>query len=82
MPRPNAVNLQLEPGDKEKLEAIALQMGCMWGDRPNISQLVHRIAQGELRIECRDRTEDPRREAALEAIARCSEVLSKLLKIL
>jgi hypothetical protein len=33
---------------KRALEAIALEHGCTWGGRPNISALAKAIAEGEV----------------------------------
>ena len=55
MKRPGVIALSLEPGDKEKLEALALKLGYVWGQgsraknpRGNISWMINQIANGEL----------------------------------
>ncbi|HEY9802289.1 MAG TPA: WYL domain-containing protein [Leptolyngbyaceae cyanobacterium] len=45
-----SITLSLKERDKTELEAIALEFGMMWGDRPNISKLVEAIAQRKLLI--------------------------------
>lgn len=35
---------------KIRLEQIAAEQGCMWGDKPNISELIRRIAEGEIPV--------------------------------
>ncbi len=45
-----SITLSLKDRDKAELEAIALQFGMMWGNRPNISKLIEAIAQRKLRI--------------------------------
>lgn len=42
------VTLSLAPVHLKALEAIALEHGCKWGERPNVSELLRRIAAGEL----------------------------------
>lgn len=34
--------------EREALEKIAIQHGCSWGDKPNVSRLLKRIANGDL----------------------------------
>jgi hypothetical protein len=43
------INCTLE--DKTALEALALSLGFVWGDRGNISALIQAIACGEAKIE-------------------------------
>jgi len=38
----------ISPEDVKQLERIALDMGCFWGDRPNVSEMLRRIANGEI----------------------------------
>ncbi len=45
-----AITLSINDRQKAQLEAIALDFGITWGDKPNISQLVKAIADGKLRI--------------------------------
>lgn len=44
------VTLSLSERDKSELEALALEFGKKWGDRPNISKLVEAIARQQLQI--------------------------------
>lgn len=39
-----SVTLSLNESDKQQLELIASELGCTWGDRPNISRLMSEIA--------------------------------------
>lgn len=48
--RGQSVTLSISESDKAHLEALALEFGMTWGDRPNISRLVEAIAQGQLVI--------------------------------
>ncbi|MCC5897150.1 MAG: WYL domain-containing protein [Phormidium sp. BM_Day4_Bin.17] len=45
-----AITLSLQERDKRALEALALEFGKTWGDKPNISKLVQAIARRELAI--------------------------------
>lgn len=44
------ITLSLQPYDKVHLEALALEFGKTWGDRPNISKLIEAIARHQLLI--------------------------------
>lgn len=45
-----SITLSISDSDKAQLEAIALELGMMWGDRPNISKLVEAIARRQFLI--------------------------------
>ncbi|NJL84280.1 MAG: WYL domain-containing protein [Chloroflexaceae bacterium] len=45
-----SITLSLSPADKARLEALAVEFGQMWGERPNISKLIAAIAQRQLQI--------------------------------
>ncbi len=45
-----SITLSLEESDKAQLEAIALELGMMWGDEPNISRLIKAIARRQLTV--------------------------------
>lgn len=45
-----SITLSISDRDKAELEAIALELGMMWGDRPNISKLVEAIARRQFLI--------------------------------
>lgn len=45
-----SITLSISESDKAELEAIALELGYTWGDRPNISKLVEAIARRQLLI--------------------------------
>ncbi|MEA5503838.1 WYL domain-containing protein [Halotia wernerae UHCC 0503] len=45
-----SITLSISERDKAELEAIALEFGMMWGDRPNISKLIEAIARRQLLI--------------------------------
>ena len=48
--RGQSITLSVSESDKAKLEALALEFGMTWGDRPNISRLVEAIARRQLVI--------------------------------
>jgi len=79
------LTIQLETGDKERLEAIALKFGFTWGDRPNISALLKEIAKESiLTVNWADTppVDNPQRVAINGAIALIQEGLSKLLRLI
>jgi hypothetical protein len=45
-----SITLSVREQDKAQLEALALEFGMTWGDRPNISRLVEAIARRQLVI--------------------------------
>lgn len=45
-----SITLSISDPDKAQLEAIALELGMMWGERPNISKLVEAIARRQFLI--------------------------------
>lgn len=42
--------MSLSAEEKEQLEVIALHHNCTWGNKPNVSKLLSRIASGSLAI--------------------------------
>ncbi|HEY9675903.1 MAG TPA: WYL domain-containing protein [Waterburya sp.] len=45
-----SITLSISDRDKAQLEAIALELGMKWGDRPNISKLVEAIARRQVLV--------------------------------
>lgn len=45
-----SITLSVDAADKAELERIALQFGCTWGDKPNISQLLKDIGRKKLKV--------------------------------
>lgn len=45
-----SITLSISDRDKAELETLALEFGCTWGDRPNISKLIESIARRQLII--------------------------------
>lgn len=78
-----SITLSVDEGQKAQLEAIALKFGCTWGDKPNVSELMKRIAAGKLEITWGDETPAPEKNAAImKAIATIQDGLSLLLRSL
>jgi len=79
-----SITLSLEEGHKERLEQVALDFGCTWGDKPNVSALLAEIAVGKLKIDYADAApaDNPKRAAILGAISLIQEGLAKLLRLL
>lgn len=77
-----AVTISLTPEHKAILEGIAFRHGCLWGDNPNISELMRSIADGSLAVVASSATKpenasDPYTKA-LEKIERIAKsVLAK-----
>jgi len=46
----HSITLSLREQEKQQLEKLALELGCLWGDRPNISKLIKAIAENKLRV--------------------------------
>jgi len=46
----HSITLSVSEQHKAQLEALALELGMTWGDRPNISKLVEAIARREIQI--------------------------------
>jgi len=49
-----SITLSISDRDKSQLEEIAMELGMMWGDRPNISKLVEAIARKQIKISKND----------------------------
>lgn len=74
-----SITLSLSLEDKETLEKLALIHDCKWGDKPNISRLLQKIANGSLKIS--DPSAEERKISEIKALMRSPEVL-KLQKLL
>jgi hypothetical protein len=51
-----ALTIACTPDRKALLEALAIKHGFLWGDKPNVSELIRAIADGEIPLG--DRTPD------------------------
>jgi hypothetical protein len=49
-----SITLTLSAQEKQALEALAEEFDIHWGDKPNVSELIKRIAQGKLRVVAND----------------------------
>lgn len=80
-----ALTVALNPGEKEKLERIAAESGYLWGEKPNISDLVSAVANrqylhgqieaGTLSIQCTRMAQEL--EIAHQQLADISEILGR-----
>jgi len=50
----SSINLSISSYEKQQLEDLALRLGIYWGEKPNISEMLKRIAQGKLRVIAND----------------------------
>ena len=63
-----SITLSVSERDKAELEAIARELGMLWGDRPNISKLVEAIARRQLLIAPNNDWSKARIEALMQAV--------------
>jgi len=63
-----SITLSVSERDKAELEAIARELGMLWGDRPNISKLVEAIARHHLLIAPNNDWSKVRIEALMQAV--------------
>lgn len=73
-----SITLSISARDKAQLEAIALELGMMWGDRPNISKLIEAIARRQLLIA----PNNDWTESRIKALDKAVETLTDAGKIL
>lgn len=76
-----SITLSISDRDKAQLEAIARELGMMWGDRPNISKLVEAIARRQLLIAPNIDWKEPRLQAlkqAMDALIDAGNILAAL----
>jgi predicted DNA-binding transcriptional regulator YafY len=64
-----SITLSISDQDKAALEALALELGMMWGERPNISKLVEAIARRGLLIGYNHDWSESRIKALVQAIS-------------
>jgi predicted DNA-binding transcriptional regulator YafY len=63
-----SITLSISARDKAKLEELALELGMMWGEKPNISKLVETIARRQFLVQRNDNWEPSRIEALEQAM--------------
>ena len=75
-----SITLSLSAEEKAKLEMIALQFGCTWGEKPNVSALLKAIAARNLIVHYSDELPKPKikRKQAQLAIAKIKQGLDDL----
>lgn len=78
-----SITLSISPEDKAKLEEKALEFGCLWGQDPNISKFMKRIANDELLVsEPDDKPATKKRALIKNAIKNIQNALSILGELL
>jgi hypothetical protein len=78
-----SITLSASEEDKAELENIALEFGCTWGEnKPNISQLIKRIANRELLLSKSDKPAAQKRKLIKDAISSIQEALTILLELI
>ncbi len=63
-----SITLSISERDKQHLEALAIEFGMLWGDKPNISKLIEAIARRQLLIAPNNDWKEPRLQALKQAI--------------
>ena len=64
----SAITLSLKERERESLNRLAQEFGIMWGDKPNISKLVEKIAKRELLVAHNNDWDSQRIQALYTAI--------------
>lgn len=77
-----SITLSLTPEDKASLEEIALEFGCNWGEKPNVSKLMKLIANGELLVSKSGNPTKQKRALIRDAIASIQDALTILLELM
>jgi hypothetical protein len=77
-----SITLSVSEEDKTELENIALEFGCTWGEKPNISKLMKQIASRELLLSKSDKPAKQKRALIKDAIASIQEALTILLELI
>lgn len=78
-----AITLSISDEDKAKLEEKALEFGCLWGQDPNISKFMKRIANNELLVSEPDNKPATKKRALIKnAIKKIENALSILGELL
>lgn len=78
-----SITLSISPEDKAKLEEKALEFGCLWGQDPNISKFMKRIANDELLVSEPDNKPATKKRALIKnAIKNIQNALSILGELL
>jgi hypothetical protein len=67
---------------KAELEKLSVELGCLWGKKPNISALLKAIVNGEILLSKSDRPAKQKRKLIKDAIASVQETLTILLELI
>ncbi len=73
-----SITLSLSWEHKAELEQKALEFGCLWGDRPNISALLKAIADGEILLSKSGKPDKKERKMIKDAIAKLTEGIASI----
>ena len=65
-----AITIAINSEDKQALMSIAAQYGCFWGEIPNVSELVRKIATGELAVVPQQPSQAPTQAVNLPKVPR------------
>ncbi len=77
-----SITLSLSWEHKAELEQKALEFGCLWGDRPNISSLLKAIADGEILLSKSGKPDKKERKMIKDAIAKLTEGIASIQRAL
>ena len=77
-----SITLSLTPEHKAELEQKALEFGCLWGEKPNVSALLKAVADGEILLSRSDKPAKQKRAFIKNAIASIQDALTILLNLI
>ena len=78
-----SITLSISMEDKAKLENIALEFGCTWGEeKPNISKFMKLIANDELLVSKPNKPATQKRVLIKDAINSIQSALTILLELI
>ena len=78
-----SITLSISMEDKAKLENIALEFGCTWGEeKPNISKFMKLIANDELLVSKPNKPATQKRALIKDAINSIQSALTILLELI
>lgn len=77
-----SITLSLSLEHKAELEQKALEFGCLWGDKPNISALLKAIADSEILLSKSGKPDKKERKMIKDAIALIQSALIVLMELI
>lgn len=77
-----SITLSITTERKTNLELLALEFNCLWGENPNISELVKQIADGEILLSESGKPDKKERKIIKDAIASIQDALTILLELI